>query len=221
MTFKTSIFFLCLCLITGSCTLVLKSMARSIVKDYDNYTDVNLSNIQLNDHSGKQRSFKEMFKGKVVYLYVSKDPEHSTKNDKDKKYSALKQRFKQYPDVIFATISVCNNTTDSTAFYRLICDSSSAEFRSILIQVTDKAPFIIGKNGKILAFKGPKPNDDLLVDYVLFEARKGIDGTTSARKLIKGVNKKARFKSRELREWYTKHFNKSPDSLDFSFSSTD
>jgi hypothetical protein len=216
---KSYVFLLCLCLLLSSCTLVLKGLARAVVKDYDNHTHVDLSDVQLTDKDGKQRSFGELFAGKVVYLYIWRDSNKMPPNNKDKKYKALKERFAKYPDVVFADLSVCNDCNNLSDSYRLVTDNSSCEFCSIL-NISDAAPFIIGKDGKILAFKGPKPSDDLLVDYVLYQARNNINGTESSRKLISGVNKNSRFKTRRLREWYVNHFNQDPDSFTFSFSST-
>lgn len=208
-----------LCALFSSCTLVLKGLARAVVKDYDNYTTINLSNLQLIDPAGKQRSFSESFAGKTVYLYLWADSSKKAPDTKNKKYNALKQRFEKYPDVVFANLALCSDCKDISDSYRLVIDESSAEFRSIL-NLTDAAPFIIGKHGNILAFKGPKPSDDLLVDYVLYQSRKDVEGSTSARKLIRGVNSKSRFKTRELREWYANHFNKDPNLFDFNFSTT-
>jgi len=216
---KTSLFLLCLCSLVCSCTLILKGLARAVVKDYDNYISMDLSDMQLIDPAGEQQSFSKLFAGKTVYLYLWNSRNKKAPDNKDKKYYELKQRFEKYPDVVFANISLCKDCESIPDSYRLAMDKSSVEFRSIL-NLSDATPFIIGKNGKVLAFKGPKPSDDLLVDYVLYESRKGVDGTTSARKLIRGVNSHAKFKTRALREWYAKHFNKDPSSFDFNFSST-
>ncbi|MNV92297.1 hypothetical protein D3C71_1868760 [compost metagenome] len=81
-------------------------------------------------------------------------------------------------------------------------------------------PFIIGKDGKMLAFKGPKAQDHTLVDYVLYEARNGVDGTSAAKTLIRGVNSEQKFKTQLLKDWYQGHFNKNPEKVNFSVSST-
>jgi len=70
--------------------------------------------------------------------------------------------------------------------------------------------FIIGKDGTVLGFRGPKPTDDLLVDYVLYESRKGVPAEKSAKSLIRGINSNSRFKNRKFWEWYLHHFNKEP-----------
>jgi hypothetical protein len=194
-------------------------MARVVVKDYDNHTNVNLSHLQLIDPTGQQQSFDKVFAGKAVYLYVWREHNRMPPGDTDHKYRALQKRFEKYPDVVFAKLSVCSDCKDVSDSYRLIIDKSSAAFRSIL-NLSGPAPFIIGKEGQLLAFKGPKPGDDLLVDYVLYQSRNGIDGTRSGKKLIRGVDRHSEFKSQHLREWYVNHFNQDPDSFDFNFSST-
>jgi hypothetical protein len=216
---KLHLLLLCLCLVASSCTLVIKGLGRAVIRDYDKYKNLDLTNVHIIDTTGRQRIFAEVFAGKAVYLYVWKEQNKLAPNDKDKKYKALKQRFEKYPDVVFAELSLCTDCKNNSYSNRLVMDESSAELRSVL-DLTDPAPFIIGKNGQMLAFKGPKPSDDLLVDYVLYQSRNGIDGTKSGKKLIRGVNSHSRFKTRHLREWYTKHFNQDPTSFDFNFSST-
>jgi hypothetical protein len=216
---KACLVLLCFGICLSSCTLVIKSLARVVVRDYDNHTNINLSGLQLIDTTGNQKSFSEVFAGKAVYLYIWEDSTKRPPSNKDKRYTALKQRFEKYPDVTFASLSLCKDCKNVSGSYRLILDQSSDEFTSI-VNLFESAPFIIGKDGQLLAYKGPKPSDDLLVDYVLYEARNGIDGRKSARKLINGVNKRSKFKNRALREWYSNHFEKDPNSITFNFSST-
>ncbi|MGQ7857108.1 hypothetical protein ACUN24_22955 [Pedobacter sp. WC2501] len=129
----------------------------------------------------------------------------------------LKERFAKYPDVIFAGLYVGSDTSSTN---KLGDDTSSAKFHKIL-KIGDPAPFIIGKDGAILAYKGPKPDDKIIVDYVLYEAMGGENGTKSAKRFIRGVNGNNQFKSLKLIEWYTSHFGKAPDNkLNMSLSST-
>ncbi|MNR05271.1 hypothetical protein D3C85_1212890 [compost metagenome] len=89
------------------------------------------------------------------------------------------------------------------------------------MKLGDPAPFIIGKDGAILAYKGPKPDDKIIVDYVICQAMKGEDGTKSAKRFIRGVNGNSQFKSDKLIEWYTGHYGKAPaNKLPMSLSST-
>lgn len=207
-----------LCLTASSCTMMVKGLAKLVVKDYNDYTDTNISAIQLVDEKGKKQLFSELFMGKTVYLYVWENKNNRPPDHKDKSYVALQQRFAKYPDVVFANLYIGSDTVSNA--YQLVNNDSSEEFRRIL-KLTEKAPFIIGKDGSILSYKGPKPSDNIVVDYVLFEARNNENGTRAAKRLIKGVNGNEEFKSAELREWYTNHFNKSPNGrLSFSISST-
>lgn len=206
-----------ICLTASSCTMMVKGLAKLVVKDYNDYTHTNISNIQLTDEKGKKQLFSELFTEKTVYLYVWKDKkDRSFETNKD--YQVLQQRFAKYPDVVFAKLYIGADTVSNA--YQLGNTPSAEEFRKIL-NLNEKAPFIIGKDGSILSYKGPKPGDNIVVDYVLFEARNGVNGTKAAKRLIKGVNSEERFKSPELIDWYTAHFNKEPiGHLQFSISST-
>lgn len=207
-----------ICLTTSSCTMMVKGLVKLVVKDYNDHTDTYISGIQVADEKGKKQLFGELFAGKTVYLYVWKDKKNRPPADQEKNYSALQQRFAKYPDVAFANLYIGSDTVSNS--YQLVNNASSEEFRRIL-KLNEKAPFIIGKDGSILAYKGPKPSDNIVVDYVLFEARNGVNGTKSAKRLIKGVNSNEELKSPELREWYANHFNKAADGrMSFSISST-
>ena len=201
-----------------SCTAIVKGLAKLVVKDYNDHTDVNLSKLQLKDSNGHTQSLGETFRGKTVYLYVWKDDNSPPPSEKNKEYKALKARFAKYGDVVFANLYVGSESKPGS--YNLVENDFSSQIASVLT-VQSAAPFIIGKDGSILVYRGPKPGDKVLVDYVLYNAKHGIDGTRSAKKLIRGVNGKQQFKTQELREWYTNHFGKAPDeSLSFGVSTT-
>ncbi len=219
MTKKISyLLILFTCLIASSCTMMVKGLVKLVVKDYNDYTNTNVSNVQLLDRKGNNQSFSKLFSGKTVYLYVWEN-KSTTPDAHQKEYSELKDRFAKYPDVVFANLYIGSDTVANS--YKLGDDVASLDFRKILEINNNAAPFIIGKDGSILAYKGPKPTDKTLVDYVLFQARNGEDGTKSAKRLIRGVSREQRFKSIELKDWYTKHFNKEPEGkLSFSVSST-
>ena len=211
----TYLFILALCLFSSSCTMMVKGIAKLLVKDYNDYTDTNVSDIQIIDNHGSIRSFGSLYKGKTVYLYVWENTKPSVQQEKS--YRLLQERFAKYPDVVFASLYTGSDTSSVNKLGR---DASSDKFRNIL-KISNPAPFIIGKDGSILAYKGPKPDDKIIVDYVLYQAMAGVNGTKSAKRFIRGVNGNNQFKSRELTEWYTGHFGKAPDEkLNMSLSST-
>lgn len=215
------------CIAHTSCTMMIKGLVKKVVKHYDDHIDMNVSSFQLMDKNGKVQSFTDLYAGKTVYLYTWADTSSRPPHDKD--YNDLKARFAPYPDVVFVDLFIGSNEKSWLDFkkkklgtdqYFLVKNGASEAFLSDLEEST-VVPFIIGKDGKMLAFKAPKPQDKILVDYVLFEARAGIDGTTSAKKLIKGVNSQQRFKTEELNSWYKQHFNVTEiDKLSFGASST-
>ena len=212
----TYLFILPLCIMASSCTMMVKGIAKLVVKDYNDFTNTHITNIQLVDEAGNNQSFGNLYNGKTVYLYIWDSKRLSAEQEKD--LILLKQRFAKYPDVVFSNLYIGTDTVSNA--YKLGDDASSAQFRNIL-KINDPAPFIIGKDGSILSYKGPKPNDKILVDYVLYEARNGENGTKAAKQLIKGVDKHEKFKTAKLRDWYTNHFGKNPDDkLSFSLSST-
>lgn len=205
-----------LCLSFSSCTMMVKGFAKLVVKDYNDYTGTNISNVQVVDTKGKSQSFGQAFAGKTVYLYLWKN-----KTDRafetNENYLALQKRFAKYPDVVFANLYL---GSDTAANAYTLGNNANAQVLLDLLSPSETAPFIIGKDGSILSYKGPKPSDNTLVDYVLFEARNGINGTKAAKKMIRSVNGEKRFKTQEMRDWYTQHFNKVPDgSVNFSVSS--
>lgn len=217
-TMKKTIYLimLALCIFTSSCTMMVKGFAKLLVKDYNDYTSTRISDIQIADPNGKHQSFGNLYAGKTVYLYVLGNKKLSA--EQEKSYLQLKERFAKYPDVVFAELSVGSDTASNTN--KLVNDASSAEFRKIL-KIGDPAAFIIGKDGAILAYKGPRPDDKIIVDYVLCEAMKGEDGTKSAKRFIRGINGNSQFKSDKLIEWYTGHYGKAPgNKLSMSLSST-
>jgi hypothetical protein len=202
----------------SSCTVMVKGLAKLMVKDYNDYTDVKFSDLQIANHNGNIQLFGERFKGKTVYLYIWKNEKSTPPSEKNEAYKALKERFAKYPDVVFANLYIGTESEPDT--YRLVENDLSRKIFDHL-SVQDAAPFIIGKDGAILSYKGPKAEDRIVVDYVLFEARNGQNGTKSAKRLIKGVNHDQQFKTEELRNWYTSHFGKAPDKLlNFSISTS-
>lgn len=209
------LFIFALCVLGSSCTIMVKGIAKLVVKNYNNYTDTNISDIQIVDADGSNHSFGSLNSGKTVYLYVWGNKKPSMQQEKS--YQLLKERFAKYPDVIFASLYVGSDTSSTN---KLGNDASSAKFRKILA-IGDPAPFIIGKDGAILAYKGPKPDDKIIVDYVLYQAMGGENGTKSAKRFIRGINGNSQFKSPKLTEWYTTHFGKAPEhKLNMSLSST-
>jgi len=213
---STYLLILALCVFTSSCTMMVKGFAKLLVKDYNDYTSTHISDIQIVNQNGKSETFGNLYPQKTVYLYVWGNKKLSEQQEKS--YLLLKERFAKYPDVVFATLYVGSDTTLNTN--RLVNNASSAEFREIL-KLGDPAPFIIGKDGAILAYKGPKPDDKIIVDYVICQAMKGEDGTKSVKRFIRGVNGNSQFKSDKLIEWYTGHYGKAPaNKLPMSLSST-
>lgn len=215
------------CIAQTSCTMMIKGIAKKMVKKYDDHTDMNVSAFQLMDKNGKVQSYSEIMAGKTVYLYTWADT--SSRPPHDKNYADLKARFSSYPDVVFADLFIGSDEKSwldfekknpGRAAYYLVKNDVSSPFLMALDGST-VVPFIIGKDGKILAFKGPKPQDKIVVDYILYEARSGVDGATSGKKLIKGVNSAQKFKTEELNDWYKKHFKVNEvDKLSFGISST-
>lgn len=210
------LFILAICVLASSCTMMVKGFAKLLVKNYNDYTSTHISDIQIVDPKGKLQTFGDLYNGKTVYLYIWKDKKLSAQQEKS--YLLLKERFAKYPDVAFAKLYIGSDSALNS--YRLMNNNSSAEFRDIL-KISDPAPFIIGKDGAILSYKGPKPEDKIIVDYVICQAMKGEDGTKSAKRFIRGVNGNSQFKSDKLVEWYTKHFGEAPSNkLSMSLSST-
>ncbi|WP_316821672.1 hypothetical protein [Pedobacter gandavensis] len=211
----------------SSCTMMIKGIAKKMVNKYDDHIDMNVSNFQLLDKNGKTHLFADLFAGKTVYLYTWADT--SNRPAQNQNYKDLKTRFSHYPDVVFADLYIGSDEktwldfekkySSSNSYYLLeneICNS----FLNAL-EGSTLVPFIIGKDGKILSFKGPKPQDKIVVDYILFEARSGTDGAISGKKLIKSVNSAQKFKTEELNDWYKKHFKVNEiDKLSFGISST-
>lgn len=212
----------------SSCTMMVKGLVKAVVKGYNDHTDMNVSSFKLMDQQGKKHTFASLYEGKTVYFYVWTSPSNRPPGEKDKDYTALKKRFEKYPDVVFADFFIGTDQAAWTADdqktsgqnnYFLVHDEASKKFLSALKEST-MVPFIVGKDGTMLAFKGPKPYDHTLVDYVLYEARNGIDGTASAKALVRGVNSNEKFKTQLLKDWYQGQFNKNPDKVNFSVSST-
>lgn len=211
----------------SSCTMMIKGIAKKMVKKYDDHSDMNVSDFQLKDKNGKVHSYADLLAGKTVYLYTWADTSNRPPNDKN--YKELMARFSAYPDVVFADLFIGTDEKSwldfvkkhpGTASYYLVKNDISNPFLNAL-EGSTLVPFIIGKDGKILSFKGPKPQDKIVVDYILYEARDGVNGSASGKKLIKGVNSAQKFKTEELNDWYKKHFKvKEIDKLSFGISST-
>lgn len=217
-----------LSLFQSSCTMVIKGLVKTVVKGYNNHTEMNVSSFQLADQEGKKHSFASLYAGKTVYFYVWASKSNRPPGEKNEDYIALKKRFAKYSDVVFTDFYIGTDQAAWTAddqkntgqnSYFLVRDEASKKFFAALKEST-MVPFIIGKDGKMLAFKGPKAQDHTLVDYVLYEARNGVDGTAAAKTLIRGVNSEQKFKTQLLKDWYQGHFNKSPEKVNFSVSST-
>jgi len=212
------LFLLPLCLSHTSCTMVVKSLAKSVAKNYDNHKDMNLSNLVLKDKDGTTQTFGKLFAGKTVYMYVWKLNQLLPPADKDSMFVALKKRFIKYNDVVFINLyngnvagdwqQVLDQKNKGVRSYQLADNDVNEEFRDLMGPST--SPQIIGKDGTLLSFQGPKPTDKLVVDYVLYQARTGVNGTKSAKKLISGINSNVRFKDPKLIEWYEMHFGKMP-----------
>lgn len=216
------------CISHSSCTMFVKGIVKTVVKKYDDHTDLNIGAFRLQDKAGKSSTFASHYAGKTVYLYIWTEKSAGL-SDKQKDYDELKSRFARYPDVVFVNVYAGKDqaawftsnpigaTTDS---YALMPDQNIPVYLTSFDN-NGRAPFIIGKDGEMLAFKGPNPTDLLLVDYVLFQARNGLNGTQSAKQLIRGVNSNRKLKTKALRDWYANHFHKDPEAqLRFNVSSS-
>jgi hypothetical protein len=213
-----------LLLMQQSCVIVIKGLARSVTDNYDDQANKNLSAIQLESVSGNSGSFAERFAGKTVYAMVYNSPLQEPPSTGMADYAALKERFQPYDDVVFIQVYTGSSSqywtgfsgkkAGSSEFYRL------KSFSVLHWSDLGDSPqaLIIGKDGQVLGYKGPKPNDKILVDYVLCEARNGVNASTSAKALIRDVNRYEHFKSEEMRRWYSGHFKKSPKDMSFSIS---
>lgn len=214
-------------LLNSSCTMMIKSMGKSIAKRYDDHTDLNISTLEIKDGKGNNTTFGHAYAGKTVYLYVWKHKLLLPPGDQEPAYAELKARFARYKDVVFVDIYTGNTEEDwqqvlalkntGVAAYRLGTAEANTEFQTLTAGMT--APMIIGKDGHILGFEGPKPTDKLLVDYALFQAREGKDATQSAKEMIKGINSKMYFKDKKLAAWYELHYGKKPGKLNAAISS--
>lgn len=206
-------------LFCNSCTTIIKTMAKSAANNYNDHLDFQNNGLILEDQSGKTASFAELFPGKAVYMYIWKSPILLPPDDREPKYAGLKSRFEKYDDVVFINVYTGNKEEDwklidslkqsRVKSYRLTAAPANNAFRELYEVST--SPQIIGKNGHTLGFKGPKPSDELVVDYALFGARTGKNATESINVLIKNVDKDQRFKSEELKTWYRDHFGKDPE----------
>jgi hypothetical protein len=216
---KLSLFLILPLLIFGSsCTMVIKSISKKVAANYDDQTDVNISGLMLTAKDGKTATYGSLFNGKTVYMYVWKLGPLTPPADADSAYVRLKKRFDRYDDVVFINLYSGDKTEDWNTIqsvqnrkvksYRLTADAINQEFKDLMGPTT--SPQIIGSDGKILSFKGPKPTDKLVVDYVLYQARSGQDGTVSSKQLIKGINSKLHFKDKRLTTWYTDFYGKKP-----------
>jgi hypothetical protein len=217
---KLSLFLILpLLIFVTSCTMVIKSISKKVANDFDDHTDLNVSGLMLTGKDGKTESFGTLFNGKTVYMYVWKLGPLTPPADADSAYVRLKKRFNKYNDVVFINLYNGDKTEDwntlqsvqnkNVKSYRLTADAVNQEFKDLMGPTT--SPQIVGSDGKILSFKGPKPTDKLVVDYVLYQARSGQDGTISSKQLIKGINSKLHFKDKRLTTWYTDFYGKKPE----------
>lgn len=218
-----------LSMLNSSCTMMVKSLSKSVAKNFDEQIDRNISGLILKDKDGKSQTFGSLFAGKTVYLYVWKSNILLPPGDKDSAYVSLKRRFYKYEDVVFINLyngdtaedwqQVLASKNKGVKSYQLSADAVNQDFKDLMGPST--SPQIIGKDGFILSFKSPKPTDKLLVDYALYKARSGQNGTVSANQLIKGINSDLHFKDKKLTEWYELHFGKKPEGkLAVSISGT-
>jgi len=209
--------------------MMVKSLSKSLANNYDDQIERNVSSLVLKDKNGKEETMASLFSGKTVYMYVWKHSPLFPPGDTDSAYTALKRRFVKYDDVVFINVYNDNNEADwkellkkknkGVMSYQLSENAANDSFRELMGAST--SPQIIGKDGTILSFLGPRPTDKLLVDYALDQARTGQNGTKSAKKLIKGINSKVHFKDPKLTEWYEKHYGKKPEGkLSVSISGT-
>ncbi len=214
-----------LVLFQSSCTMMVKGLAKTVAKHYDDHKDVNLSDLELINQNGQTEKFGTSFTGKTVYLYAWE--QQLPRTDQDADYAGLKKRFAKYNDVVFINIytgssekdwqKIQNVKNERVAVYRLSSAPQNAGFKKLVDSST--VVNIIGKDGALLGFKGPTPSDKLLVDYALDQARTGIDATTSTKTMIKGINSNRRFKNPVLYTWYENHFGIKPaDKLSVSIS---
>jgi len=222
------VLLLCFCLFNSSCTMVVKSLSKSIAKNYDDQTERNISGLVLTDEAGKSQTFASLFAGKTVYLYGWKSGLLLPPGDKDSAYVSLKRRFIKYDDVVFINLyngekpedwkKVLELKNKGVKSYQLAADAENQDYRDLMGIST--SPQIIGKNGTILSFQGPMPTDKIFVDYTLYQARNGQDGTASSTQMIKGINSKLHFKNRKLADWYQLHYGKKPGKLAVSISNS-
>ena len=202
-------------MMTSSCSPIIKGLIKSVANNYDDQKEMNVSSLQLTDSKGKTSSLGDLYAGKTVYMYVWKLSQLVPPGDSDSAYVGLKRRFAKYDDVVFINVYTGDKKDDSklgaelknknVESYSLTKDDNNTAFRELLGPST--SPQIVGKDGFILGFKGPRPTDKLVVDYALFEARSGINATKSTKKLIKGMNREG-IKDAELNTWYEGHFGK-------------
>lgn len=216
---KLLLLLICPLLMLSSCTMVIKGISKKVANNYDDQKDLNLSQLTLLDKNGKSASFGSLFNGKTVYMYVWKLGTLNPPADKDSAYVNLKRRFAKYKDVAFINVYTGDQTEEwknilavqnkDVQSYQLSAEQVNQDFKELMGPST--SPQIVGTDGQVLSFKGPKPTDKLVVDYVLYQARAGQDGTKSAKQLIKGINSNLRFKDKRLTTWYTDFYGKKPE----------
>lgn len=218
-----------LILLNSSCSMVIKGFGKTLANRYDDQKKTNISDLSLTDKNGKTQKFGELFAGKVVYLYVWKHSELLAPGDENKTYEALKQRFAKYDDVVFINVYTGDKDTDwklmldkkndGVKSYKLSDKPENESFRNLMESSTSAQ--IIGKDGFILGFKGPSPEDRTIVDYALFHARSGQDAAQSTKNFIKSINSDYRFKNKDTEAWYINQFGKKPEGkVPFTLSSS-
>ncbi|WP_162618740.1 hypothetical protein [Pedobacter yulinensis] len=209
-----------------SCIVMVKSLARNIVKGYDDYADKSVSGAMLLGTDNKPVRLKDAFMGKTVYAVVYKSTLNNPSAGDSTAYEQMKARFKAYPDVRFVSVY---NGEDET-YWRNFSNGKTRRSDAYRLSNGEEQPWkglgdtpqalIIGTDGKVLAYKAPMPNSKVLADYVLFQARAGRNGTESARDVIKEINEGGKFKSDHMKAWYTSHFKLPAEQASLSFSNS-
>ncbi|WP_129717942.1 hypothetical protein [Pedobacter sp. SYP-B3415] len=213
-------------LLQQSCIVMVKSLAKGIVNDYDDYADTNISSQTLLGADGRTATINQSFSGKTVYAVVYSSPLNHPHPGDSTRYAEMQNRFKPYKDVQF--ISVYNG--DNEQYWREFSKKNRGGHEAYRLTDRDAEPWkglgnvphvlIIGADGTILGYKAPNTNSKVLADYVLYQARSGKDATRSSKEVIKEINESGRFKSEQMKSWYTAHFKEPADNVSLSFSNS-
>ncbi|QNK62401.1 hypothetical protein H7F33_17950 [Pedobacter sp. PAMC26386] len=210
--------------------MVVKGLAKAVAKSYDDHSNMNLSPLVLTDTNGKSSTLSSLFAGKTVYMYIWKQPQNLPPGEDNMDYRNLKKRFAKYSDVVFINVYTGSTEQDWKQILKLKNPEVSAYHLSSVpvnnafstLMQNSTSPQILGKDGKLLGFKGPKPTDKIVVDYALYQARNGTDATTATKTLIKGIDSKSQFKNKKLADWYETHYGQKPsEKLNISISNSE